>query len=556
MSKAKIKNIFRPRTFIRMLERRFLGHPVADLTGGLMAAIVALPLCLAFGVASGMGAQAGLYGAIACGIMASVFGGTPGQCSGPTGPMTVVAAAVLTASDGRTELVFAVVIVAGILQVAFGYLKAAQLIHYLPYPVLSGFMIGIGVIIFFIQLAPLFGLPGTASVLTAIHHLPMIPFHWNRDAVTISLLTFVCIYGAPQISKKIPGSLVGIIAALWISHAFNMDVPRIGEIPSQLPMPHIPKIHFEDIHTILQSGLTIAVLGSIDTLLTSIVLDAVTRVRHDGDQELKGQGIGNIVSGLIGGLPGAGATMRTMVNVQSGGKTYLSGALHGVILLTVLLGLGKIASQIPTACLAAILVSVGISIMDWRIIKGVKKSPKADTIVMAVVLVLTVFVDLIVAVLVGVALASVLFVKQLSDSQASGHGDMETLEELRLMTEHIPENVRKLIHIYQFTGPLFFGAAKNLTAAVDKLSEARYIMLRFNNVPLIDQTGSYALENAIENWESKGIIVLFVGLPPHIRQTLIQTGAIHKVDMQNCFEHLEQGIQAIDAFETVRTGPG
>lgn len=556
MSKAKFSNLFRPRKILRMLERRFFEHPVDDFTGGLMAAIVALPLCLAFGVASGMGAQAGLYGAIACGILAAIFGGTPGQCSGPTGPMTVVAAAVFSENPGRPEIVFAVVIAAGILQIIFGYLKAAQLIHYMPYPVLSGFMTGIGVIIFTIQLAPLFGLPGAANVLTAIHHLPNIPFHWNRDAVTISLLTFICIYSFPLFSRKIPGSLVGIVASLWISHAFNMNLPRIGEIPSQLPWPHIPRIHFEDLHTILQSGLTIAILGSIDTLLTSIVLDTVTKVRHNGDQELKGQGIGNIVSGLIGGLPGAGATMRTLVNVKSGGKTYLSGALHGLILLAVLLGLGKIAAQIPTSCLAAILVSVGISIMDWRIIKGLKDSPKSDTIVMSVVLFLTVFVDLIIAVLVGVALASVLFVKHLSDAQASGEGDIETLEELRLMADHIPESVRKSIHIYQFTGPMFFGAAKNLTAAVDKLSEARYIMLRFNNVPLIDQTGSYALENAIENWESKGIKVLFVGLPAHIRQTLTQTGAIHKIDMQNCFEHLEEGIKAIDAFESVRNSTG
>lgn len=520
-----------------------------------MAAIVALPLCLAFGVASGLGAAAGLYGAIACGIFAAVFGGTPGQCSGPTGPMTVVTAAVATANPGRPELVFAVVIAAGVIQIALGYSKAAQLIHYLPFPVLSGFMTGIGVIIVSIQLLPFFGLPSTANVLSSLQNLPEIVTHWNQDAIAIGVLTFACIYGSPLISKRIPGALVAIVASIWLCHACNLKVPVIGEIPSQLPVPHLPQVRFTDIHVILQSGLTIAVLGSIDTLLTSIVMDTVTKVRHNGDQELKGQGIGNIVSGLIGGIAGAGATMRTMVNVNAGGRTYLSGTVHGLILLAVVLGLGKIAAMIPLSSLAAILISVGISIVDWRTIKGLRQAPKSDTIVMGAVLLLTVFVDLIVAVLAGVALASVLFVKQLSDAQASTVSDMETLDELSQMTVLIPEGVRKSIGIYRFSGPIFFGAAKNLTSQVDRLSEARYIMLLFNNVPLIDQTGSYALENAIENWESKGVKVLFVGLPAHIRQTLVQTGAIHKIDMQNCFELLEECIKAIDAFESQRRTP-
>lgn len=540
------------RTALRLIKERFWGHPFGDFTGGLMAAIVALPLCLAFGVASGLGAAAGLYGAIASGILASAFGGTPAQCSGPTGPMTVVTAALYSSNPGRPELVFAAVIAAGLMQIALGHFGAAQLIHYLPYPVISGFMIGIGVIIIAIQLEPLFGLSGGANVLSAIQHLPDILSLWNRDAVFISVFTLACIYGLPYISKRIPGPLVAIAGSIWLCNTFGLNVPRIGDIPSQLPSPRLPGVQFADLRIILQSGLTIALLSSIDTLLTSIVVDTVTKVRHRGNQELKGQGIGNIVSGLIGGLPGAGATMRTMVNFKAGGVTYLSGTLHGLILLAVLLGLGKMASQIPMATLAAVLVTVGISIIDWRTIKGLKRSPKADSIVMVVVLLLTVFVDLIVAVLAGMALASVLFVKRLSDAQASGIGDMETLEELRQLTERIPENIRQLVYIYQFTGPIFFGAAKNLTTQVDKLSEARYIILRFNNVPLIDQTGAYALENAIENWESKGVKVLFIGLPAHIRQTLEQTGTIHRINLQNCFQQFEGGIQAIDRYESQR----
>lgn len=553
MPTKKSKNPLHPHNIVRMLKHRFWGRPLNDAMGGLMAAIVALPLCLAFGVASGLGAAAGLYGAIACGIFSAAFGGTPGQCSGPTGPMTVVAAGIYAANPDRPELVFAVVIAAGLFQIGLGYLGAARLIYYLPFPVLSGFMIGIGVIIVCIQIAPLFGLPGSSNVLDALHSSPEIFRSWNKDALIVGAVTFACIYGLPRISKRIPGSLVGIAASLWLCSFFNLNVPRIGEIPSELPVPHIPKIHFDDVHTILQGGLTIAVLGSIDTLLTSIVMDTVTRVRHNGNQELRGQGIGNIVSGLFGGIPGSGATMRTMINVKAGGRTYLSGTLHGLILLAVLLGLGQIAGQIPLATLAAILVSVGISIMDWRVIKGLRKAPKADTAVMALVLVLTVFVDLIMAVFAGVALASVLFVKQLADAHASGVTDMETLEELRALADHVPKDVRESVFIYEFTGPLFFGAAKNLSASMEKLGTGRYIILRFNNVPLMDQSGSYALENAIEVWESKGIKVLFVGLPPHIQDTLERTGAIHKIDMQNCFEHFEDAIAAIDAFESQKS---
>lgn len=544
------------RTTLYLVKERFCGHLLGDLTGGLMAAVVALPICLAFGVASGLGAAAGLYGAIACGILAAVFGGTPAQCSGPTGPMTVVTAALYSLNPGRPELVFAVVIVAGLIQIALGYFGTAQLIYYLPYPVISGFMTGIGVIIISIQLAPLFGLTGNASVLSSLQHLPDIFVLWNREAIFISAITFACIYGLPRISKRIPGSLVGIIGSIWLCRAFSLNVPCIGEIPSQLPIPHVPKIQFTDLHVVFKGGLTIAMLASIDTLLTSIVMETVTKARHKGDQELKGQGIGNIVSGLIGGLPGAGATMRSMVNIKAGGTTYLSGIFHGLILLAVLLGLGRVASQIPLAALAAILVSVGVSIMDWRVIKQLKRSPKADSLVMIVVLFLTVFVDLIVAVLIGVALASVLFVKQLSDRQSPAIENMETLEELKQLTEHVPERIRELVYIYQFSGPLFFGAAKNLNAQVDKLCDARYIILRFNNVPFIDQTGSYALENAIQTWESRGVKVLFVGLPAHIKQTLEQTGTIHTIDSQNCFERFEQGIQAVDHYESQKKYTG
>lgn len=524
---------------------------LGDLTGGLMAAIVALPLCLAFGVASGLGAVAGLYGAIACGIFAALFGGTAGQCSGPTGPMTVVAAAIFATASGRADLVFASAIVGGLIQMAMGYVKAGQLIGYIPYPVISGFMTGIGAIIICVEIAPLFGMPTSGSVVTALTSLTSLPTAWNRDAALISAATLALIYLLPFVSKKIPASLVALVAVTLVTHLFQLEIPKIGSIPGGFPQPKLPNVTFSDFHIVLQNGLTLAFLGAIDSLLTSIVLDKVTGRRHDSDRELIGQGIGNILSGVIGGLPGAGATMRSMVNVKSGGTTAFSGILHGFFLLLVLICFSRIAAEIPLCALAAILTTVGLSIMDWRVLRSLNKTPKADVAVMFIVLSLTIFVDLIVAVLVGVAVASVLFVKQLADAKVSSFGDLETLEELKEVTEHIPQSVRRSTYSYVLNGPLFFGEAKNFTDAIEKITGARYVILSFLNVPLVDQTGAFALETAIEKWQAKGIKVLFVGISPHIRETLNNIGA--NIDMEYCFERFEKALDAIDLWETERS---
>ncbi|HEY9788697.1 MAG TPA: SulP family inorganic anion transporter [Candidatus Obscuribacterales bacterium] len=536
--------------------KRLLENPIGDITGGIMAAVVALPLCLAFGVASGAGAAAGLYGAIACGVLAATFGGTPGQCSGPTGPMTIIAAGVIAASV-HPQTVFASTVGAGIIQIVMGKLKAGQLIGYMPYPVISGFMSGIGLIIICVQLAPFFGLAGSGNVLLSLQSLIELPSKWNSHATLLGLVTLLMVYTLPLISKRLPASLIALLAATFLSHLWPMEVPRIGEIPSSFPLPNLPHVHITEIHIVVQSALTLALLGAIDSLLTSLVMDKVTGNRHNSDQELIGQGIGNIGAGLIGGLPGAGATMRSMVNVKSGGTTKLSGMLHGLFLLAILIFFGNAASQIPLSSLAAILITVGISIMDWRVLRSLRTTPKRDAFVMFVVLALTIFVDLIVAVLVGVALASVLFVKQFADARVSSVSGLDTLEELREVTEHIPEEVRKATYSYVLNGPLFFGEAKNLTEAIDHLSDAKYVILRFVNVPLIDQTGAFSLETAIERWQARGIKVLFAGMPEHVQKVLIDCGA--KIDMENSFDRFESAIEAIDYLErrgTITKSPG
>src|SRR3989338_7644134 len=357
------------------LKERYFSNLLGDILAGLTTGIVALPMALAFGVASGLGAEAGLYGAMACGIFAALFGGTPGQVTGPTGPLTVVTATIIASHLKHPEYLFCAVILAGLLQIFFGLIKTGQFVRYIPYPVVSGFMSGIGVIITLIQLAPLFGLKGYGDAEEALVHL--------------------------------------------------IDIPKIGEIPQGFPIPKIPIIPFEELHLIVPAAFTLALLGSIDSLLTSVVVEKVTSKRHDSDQEQIGQGIGNIAAGLIGGIPGAGATMRSLVNIKSGGTTYLGGIVHGLFLLAVLVSIGPLASIIPLSCLAGILITVGIGILDYKGLKSIGKAPKEDVIVMFVVLLLTIFVDLIMAVIAGVALSSVLFAKKLSDKSFSTHSSFD-----------------------------------------------------------------------------------------------------------------------------------
>ena len=531
------------------IKGRYFANPIGDLMGGLTTGVVALPMALAFGVASGLGAQAGLYGAMATGIFAALFGGTPAQVTGPTGPMTVFVATFVAGHLKEPNLIFAAVVLAGIFQIFFGLIKSGQLIRYVPYPVISGFMTGIGVIITMIQIPPLFGLKSYGDVEESLFHYLEIPKNLNLNAAIIGLLAIAIIYLFPLITKKIPPPLVALFICSIISIYYKMDLPRIGEIPSGLPDLKIPAISFTELHMILPIALALAVIGSIDSLLTSLVMDRVTGKRHDSDQEQVGQGIGNIASGLIGGLPGAGATMRSLVNAKSGGTTFSGGIIHGLLLLTVLVSIGPIASLVPLSCLAGILITVGISILDYKGLMSIGKAPKEDILVMFITLILTVFVDLIMAVFVGVALASVLFAKKLSDLQLSIHSSFDNLEHLVEVATHIPEGLRKKIYIYTFNGPLFFGEIKNFNLTITKMKDVKYLIIKFYNVPLVDQTGAYALEDAIEQLKEQNVKVFFVGMTPIIRASLERMGTLGKIEENNCFDSFEAALQNIEVFE-------
>ncbi|MEL6765448.1 MAG: SulP family inorganic anion transporter, partial [Cyanobacteria bacterium J06607_6] len=443
-----------------------------DIFGGLTAAIVALPLALAFGESSGAGATAGLYGAIAIGFFAALFGGTPSQISGPTGPMTVVMATVFAGlidkyPEHGLEMAFTVVMLGGAFQIVFGMLRLGEYITLMPYTVISGFMSGIGVIILTLQLAPLMGAEGSAKVVESIQQLPEVFGKIDLYALGLGLLTLLIVFGMPsRLNRILPAPLVALVVGTAVSLLFAGDsLPRIGEIPSGLPELHWPSLQPNAVRDMLGYGLVLAMLGAIDSLLTSLVADNITRTQHDSDRELVGQGIGNMMSGLVGGLPGAGATMRTVINVKAGGKTPISGMVHAGLLLAVLLGAGPLTAQIPLAVLAGILIKVGIDIIDWSFLKRAHKVSLKAAGVMYGVLLLTVFVDLITAVAAGAFVANLLTVKKLTDEQRQ-HVQAITAptdESLNSEEKRLLAAIQGRALLFRLSGPMSFGAAKTIS---------------------------------------------------------------------------------------------
>ncbi len=395
-----------------------------------MAGIIALPLALAFGVQSGLGAEAGLYGAIAVGVFAALFGGTPTQASGPTGPMTVVSASLVAMAietTGGLEAGLGIILlsflIGGFLQIGLGLLGVGKYIRYFPYPVISGFMSAVGLIIILLQLWPLLGSKSPKSTIEVFTRIgePLSALNWA--ALGLGLLTLVVNYTFPLVTKKVPSVLVALLVGTGASLLMDLKVPTIGDIPSGFPefqLSTILSVPPESLSTVFHFGLTLALLGSIDSLLTSVIADNMTKDRHNSRQELIGQGIGNMLAALFGGIPGAGATKGTVVAINAGAKTRLSGIIHGLFQLAALLGLGTLVAHIPLSVLAGLLTSVGFAIIDYKGIRHLRHVPQADAVVMVVVLLWTVFGNLIQAVGAGIVLASVLFMKRASDLAEAG----------------------------------------------------------------------------------------------------------------------------------------
>jgi SulP family sulfate permease len=508
------------------LEQRSEASIRGDFFGGVAAGVVALPLALAFGVASGLGPVAGLHGAIATGIVAAVFGGTPAQITGPTGPMTLVVAGILAANvlpsgEANLPVVVGIVVLAGLLQIVLGLLRVGSYIRYVPYPVISGFMSGIGVIIILQQIFPMLGLePPASDPVSILRHLHVLgDINWG--AVALSAMTIATVFLVPQFTKTVPASLVALMTMTAGAVLLELRVPVIGEIPSGLPSLVVPSIDLGRLPALLSAATQLALLGAVDSLLTALVADNVTRTQHDSNRELVGQGLGNITAGLIGGLPGAGATMRTVVNVGAGGRSRLSGVIHGVFLAAVLLGLSGLLQHVPRAVLAGLLVAVGMGIIDRRGLSHLPKLPRSDAFVMLLVLVLTVTTDLIIAVAVGLVVASFVFMKKISDITERQTALTPVTDEPWADELTIPDAIRDHLFIKHVDGPLFFGfASQFLDIARRAARHSRLLVLRMDRIPYIDQTGVYALSDALTRLNAAGVRVLVVGIPVTHRDLL------------------------------------
>ena len=518
-----------------------------DIFGGITAGIVALPLALAFGIqafgviddpnvgAGAIGALAGLTGAIMIGIFASLFGGTPSQISGPTGPMTVISATLISGVWASSHNISTVIvsmaiaaILCGLFQILFGILKIGKYIRYIPYPVLSGFMSGIGIIIIVQQIYPLFGLKSPVLIVDMITQLPSQISGFSLAALLLGLGTVAIIYLFPLITKKVPSTLVALVVMTIVAVCIHFDDKlTIGEIPSGFPMPFFLKegMDFSQVQWLsvikmsVLPALTLAGLGSIDTLLTSVVADNTTKTKHNSNQELMGQGVGNMLVGLFAGLPGAGATMRTVVNIKSGGRNRLSGIVHGIFLLAVLLGLGKLVKFVPLSVLAGILITVGIGIIDVKGFKDLLKIPRADAVVLLTVLFLTVFVDLLIAVGIGMIIACVLFMKRASDLVEGGyHSDQMTAFDKEIPWEDekvLTDEVRSKIYIQRLNGPIFFGSITRFQEVMHDIpDDAKIVIIRMRLVSFMDQSGLYAMETAIKDLQVKGVTVLMTIIQP------------------------------------------
>ena len=543
-----------------------------DVFGGITAGIVALPLALAFGIqafsgidspeASSMGALAGLVGATLLGFFAALFGGTHSQISGPTGPMTVITASIVSgawaSSQGNISAVILSMSLAGIFcglfQVIFGLIRIGKYVRYIPYPVLSGFMSGIGVIIILQQIYPIIGKKSPASTLDMIINFPAaLADGVSVIALALGLACISLIVLVPKVTKKVPATLVALIAVTVVSLFTILDYSlTIGNIPAGLPMPFFTKVQLDGIDwaSVLEAslvpGLTLAGLGSIDTLLTSVVADNITKTKHNSNQELIGQGIGNAVAGLFCGLAGAGATMRTVVNVKSGGRTQISGMIHAVLLLAILLGLGSLVKYVPLSVLAGILITVGWGIIDFRGFKDILRIPKSDAFVMMVVFLMTVFVDLLTAVGIGMVIACVLFMKRAGDLVENSYSAkaLDTFDKESPWEDEkdIPEEIRNRIYIERLDGPIFFGSITGFQRVMHDIpTNLKIVIIRMRRVPFMDQSGVYAMETAIKDLQAQGIKVLMTIIQPQPRYMLEKHHIIPiLIPKENTFETFEE----------------
>ena len=501
-----------------------------DFFGGLNAAVVAIPLAMAFGVESGLGAAAGLIGAFVLCSVAAMVGGTPLLISGPTAPMTVVSSIIVantletaTTLEEGLSTIFVIFFLAGAFQVVLGFLRIGQYIRFAPYPLISGFMSGVGLLMISLQIFPLVGESAKMHMSDVIGGMGEAIAGMNAAALTMGLLTIFIIYIFPKITKAFPSTLVALIVVSVIAYFLPWKVPVIGDIPNEWmewKWSHLQGIDHTLWKEVLVPSLTLALIGSVDTLLTSLVADMMSHSRHRSNRELVGQGIGNMLSALTGGLPGSGATLRTVLNIRSGARTRWSALLHSAFLILVLLEVSQWISHIPLAVLAGILFTVGVSIIDYKGLSDIRKIPKGDAAIILTVLLLTLFVGVLQAFAAGIVLASLFFVKKMADKNSTQSEPLALIPQYEEGLGLHPSSLAREVYIQEFNGPLFFGFASYFKEAFSELPYMRAVIFRMDHVPFVDHSGMVALEEVLNQLKNKKIIILLTGLQAEPEQQM------------------------------------
>ncbi|HFQ5293213.1 TPA: SulP family inorganic anion transporter [Vibrio vulnificus] len=528
-----------------------------DLFGGVTTAIISLPLALAFGVASGAGAEAGLWGAILVGLFAALFGGSSTLISEPTGPMTVIMTAVLTSMvakypESGIAISFTIVMMAGAFQVLIGTLKLGKYITLMPYSVVSGFMSGIGVILIILQLSPLLGHAAPAGgVLGTLSALPETISNMKFSEFFLGLLTLGILFFFPkQYCKYVPAQLVALVAVTLLSVIiFDFDdVRRIGEIPTGLPSLVVPVINGEIFTAMVIDALVLGTLGCIDTLLTAVIGDSLTRKEHDSDKELRGQGFANMISGLFGALPGAGATMGTVTNIQVGARSPLSGVIRALILALVVLVASGLTEPIPMAVLAGIAVYVGFGILDWSFIQRAHRVSVQGMAIMYGVMLLTVFVDLIVAVGLGVFISNILIIERLSRVQAKQVKAISDADEndvpLTDSERGLLDRANGKVLFFYLSGPMIFSVSKAISRQHSSIADYEAMILDLTDVPMIDVTVGLALENAIKDAQEAQCDVYLLCPNERVREQLEKFHVLDLVPDENTFKFRYEALNA------------
>jgi len=543
-----MKKEFTPKLFSLLKQGISKETFTKDILSGLIVGIVALPLAIAFAIASGVSPEKGIITAIIAGIIISTFGGSRVQIGGPTGAFIVIVYGVVQiyGIDGLIIATF----LAGFLMIGMGLLRLGNLLKFIPYSLIVGFTSGIALIIFSSQINHFFGL-----------HIAKVPAdfidkwtvyfenfnHINWFAISIAIATIIITIYFQKIIKKIPGSIVAILISTIIVKVFDIPVDTIesnfGEIPNHFNLPHIPNVNFETIQALMQPAFAIAILGSIESLLSAVVSDSMIGGKHRSNMELIAMGGANIVTALFGGIPATGAIARTATNVKNGGRTPIAGIVHALVLLAIMLLFGPYAKLIPLSCLAGILVVIAYHMSEWRQFRSILKGNRMDIIILLTTFFLTVVFDLVIAIEIGMVLSSLMFMKRMSESVHINNITSETRDEENLFDEELID-IPKDVLLYEINGPLFFGAARHFQETVTNTQlQPKVIIIRMRYVPLIDATGYQSIKEIVKTFKSRGIKVIISGVKESLKKDFEKNDMFSILEIEFVVKDIKEAIE-------------